>query len=534
MLLQKARIGKTAVLIIILILLGALAALPLFLRADNTGEANRFLYLPLILHEADGRLDPAAEATATFTASPTIHPTITASATPSSTATATPTNTSTEPYIQLLPDCGPGPDIFFYIQGYNWPEDESIMISWADTPIIFLPAIQHSGNFSFAWTAEGLTTGLYTVSAVSGTSGITASDFYTIPCGASITPTPTATNTATPTPINCDVQFENPVFAGDDAVDIVGDPGIDVSIINVTTGITIGMGTLNGPVTGHACEGFNTISLSPPLLFSDAGNVLLVMESNNPDNNDSTIINPMPTITPSPIPPSSTPVPADLVVGQPQLVSTPPIIVYQPLAFEVPITNTGDIDINTLFFVDLLFDPPPVHIEDSYTAVSGLSGGSTVTLTITSTIGLANFIGDHQVTALVDSLDHVIEADETNNLSAPFEITITEPAMTPNYTPTPTGTSTISGIAIVLWDIHVYPQERMRISAIEETTGEVVAVTYSDENGFYQFDNLIEDVAYTIQGCITIDNNAYFGVLPNKIPPDTLANIVAFPNASCP
>jgi hypothetical protein len=208
-------------------------------------------------------------------------------------------------------------------------------------------------------------------------------------------------------------------------------------------------------------------------------------------------------------------------------VSTPPIIVYEPVAFQVPITNTGDIAIDDLFFVDLLFDPTPVHHSDVYAAVSGLGGNNTVTLTITSTIGLANFLGDHQVTALVDSLDHVTEADETNNLSAPFEITISEPAGTPTNTPLPTGTATISGVARAFLDGAYLPQERMRISAIDEATGQVVAVTYSDENGFYQFDNLTEGVAYTVQGCITIDNNAYFGFRNSRTAPDAFADIFA-------
>ena len=77
-------------------------------------------------------------------------------------------------------------------------------------------------------------------------------------------------------------------------------------------------------------------------------------------------------------------------------------------------------------------------------------------------------------------------------------------------------------------------QERMHLSAIEEATGEVVAVTYSDENGFYQFDNLIVGTSYTVQGCIMIDNNAYFGVRTNRTPPDAFADIFAVQSTSCP
>jgi len=74
MLLQKAQIGKTAVLIIILTLLATLAAMPLFLQADSTGgttqEAN--LFLPVVYNEDDLTPNPGTDATPTptTTASP--------------------------------------------------------------------------------------------------------------------------------------------------------------------------------------------------------------------------------------------------------------------------------------------------------------------------------------------------------------------------------------------------------------------------------------------------------------------------------
>ena len=231
------------------------------------------------------------------------------------------------------------------------------------------------------------------------------------------------------------------------------------------------------------------------------------------------------TPTPSPIPPSPTPAPADLVVGQPQFVSTPPVIVYQPIAFEVPITNTGDIAIDTLFFVDLLFDPPSGHPTDVYTAVSGLGGNSSTTLTITSTIGLANFVGTHQITGWVDSLDHVVEADETNNLSESLEIVISSPAGTPTNTPVPSGTETISGITRASLGTTILPIERAAITLIDEGTGIAIASTYSNENGFYSLDNIPSGSTYTVQACITIDNVEYFGVRSGRTPPDPFADI---------
>jgi hypothetical protein len=233
----------------------------------------------------------------------------------------------------------------------------------------------------------------------------------------------------------------------------------------------------------------------------------------------------VPTATNTPVTPL--PAPADLIVGPPILISTPPIIVYEPVAFQVPVTNTGDIAIVDLFFVDLLFDPTPVHYSDVYAAVSGLGGNNSITLTITSTIGFANFVGTHQVTGWVDSLDHIVEANETNNFSEPLDVPIASFGGTPTSTPIPNGTATISGAARVFVGGSFINQERMLVSAIDETSGLTVAVTYSDENGFYQFDNLMNGTSYTVTGCITIDNNEYFGIRTNRVAPDAFSDIFA-------
>lgn len=496
MLLQKGQIGKTAVILILIILLATLATMPLFLQADTTGEATSEanLFLPVVYNEDNGTPTPIATATmcplATqeiFIIDPVTTPTselsqtlvvrlghgewvratgpggtvtvtspdpdgffrvtvpLAANATndilvegkvalvgtpgetcvyggyimsrtvtivqESDTATATPTPTSTpvEPYIVAIPDCAPGPNIEFNLQGANWPTDQTLTLFWQGNAMAVFQANQHPGFFSMTWTLAGLSNGIYTVSALSGTNGVTASDQIFIPCG--ITPT-------------------------------------------------------------------------------------------------------------------STPAPADLIVGQPQLISTPPIIVYEPVAFQVPVTNTGDIAINDLFFVDLLFDPTPVHHSDVYAAVSGLDGNSSITLTITSTIGFANFVGTHQVTGWVDSLDHIVEADETNNLSVSLGVPIANYGGTPTNTPVPNGTATISGVALVVLD-NTSPQERMLVSAIDESSGLTVATTYSDENGFYEFDNLNEGTSYTVTACMTIDNNEYFGIRTNREAPDAFADIYA-------
>ena len=407
---QKKQIGKTAVFFITFLFLIGLATMPLFLRADSTGEPTpeAELFLPIVYNKADGTPDPGADVT------PTIQPTNSASPTP------TPTNTPVDPYIVVVPDCGPGPNIEFNLQGANWPVDQTITLYWENNPQAVFQANTHTGSFNMIWTFNGLSDGIYTVRAISGINEATATDLVYIPCGIQPTNTPAPTNT--PTPV--------------------------------------------------------------------------------------------------------TPAPADLIVGQPILVSTPPIIVYEPVAFQVPITNTGDFAIENLFFVDLLFDPQATHFSDVYTAVSGLGSNSTITLTITSTIGFANFVGAHQVTGWVDSLDNIVEADETNNLSDPLEVPIANFGGTPTSTPTPNGAEIISGNARVFLGGSFINQERMLVSAVDEASGLTIAVTYSDENGFYQFDNLPTGT-YTVQGCITINNAEYFGFRSGRTPPDSFADIFA-------
>ncbi|MEZ4589954.1 MAG: CARDB domain-containing protein [Chloroflexota bacterium] len=522
------RFGKTAVLITILILSLLFAALPLLLQASATGEAESILFLPLIFNGDEITPDSGAEntptPTGTHTPTATHSPTTTTTATanPTAPATSTPTNTATPapecnlqfvkeavgnspsvlvtgdvgievtimnlstneligsgilngpvvgqdcpglsyitvtprldethvghillayqtdnpanadttvvlgtnpqptstpnaPYLAVVPNCASGPDVQFKIEGNNWPTDQSLTLFWEGSPQVVFQANQHTGFFVMTWTFSGLSDGIYTLSALSGTNGVTASTQFFVSCALAPTSVPSTT-------------------------------------------------------------------------------------------------------------PSPTPAPADLIVGAPIMISTPPVVSYAPVTFQVPITNTGDLSIETLFFVDLLFDPAQTFGSETYTAVSSLPGNQTITLTITSLTGFASDLGTHQVTAWVDSLDHVAENDETNNFSAPLSVVNVTPVNTPIPTAVPSGTEIISGFTRVTLGIDLLRQARMRVTAIDQTTGLLVAVTYSDEDGFYQFDNLTAGVNYTIQGCITIDNNEYFGMRINKTPPDTFTDIFA-------
>lgn len=364
----------------------------------------------------------------TATPSPTFTPVPTN--TPTNTPLPTPSQTPGGPYIVVVPDCGPGPDILFNVQGFNWPTNQSVTLSWEGTPQIVLQANQHTGSFTFTWTFDGLSDDTYTVSALSGTNGATASDTFTIPCAGQPTPT-------------------------------------------------------SGPIQ------------------------------------------------------TSTPSPADLVaISPPTLISTPPIVAYQPVQFSVLITNTGDLAVDNQFFVDIYLDPTeiltdriPLAESDGYSAVSGLAGGASQVITITSPFGFTNNPTNHQVYGMVDSVLQVDELSETNNVTDPLTVNNVTPAATPTPTPNLTGNDEISGVVRALIGTFL-PQFRATVLLIDEGTSQIVAVEVTDENGFYEFDT-VPAGTFTVQTCIVIDNTEYFGLRSGRTPPDPFADIFATQGA-CP
>lgn len=251
-----------------------------------------------------------------------------------------------------------------------------------------------------------------------------------------------------------------------------------------------------------------------------------------------------PTPSPTPIPTSThtpTPTPAawDLTIGQPALISTPPIVAYQPLQFSMLITNAGSDPINEMFFIDLFLDPAvvltttiPITESDGYMAISGLSGGESRVVTIIAPFGFGNTPSTHLAYGMADSLTQIAETNETNNISSPLIVQVT-PAVTPIPTSTPGGSSEISGGTFRL-DDEVILQPRTQVRLIDDASGTVIAVTESDENGFYIFDNVpVPGSAYTVAGCITIDNGDWYGTLSGIVPPNTMAHIIMVPGP-CP
>ena len=465
---------------------------------------------------------------------------------------------------------------------------------------------------------------------------------------------PTATSTNTPLP-RCDVQFDQNAIAGDNFVFVTGDIGTTVTIINLTTGNTLGSAVLQGPTAGHVCDGFATVFLNEQL---QEGHVLAADSSDGsvdttivlalpPTTTPTATFTPVPTFTPTSTPtitptftpsnpyivllpncgtgpdiqfnvlgynwdinegivlqwdginqliiqpnthngsfsytwtfsgvsdgqhevyaystgtgpefeddikfydvpcsnvptptpePSATPTlsPADLVMfSPPQLISTPPIVAYEPVQFSVIITNSGQTDVNSQFFVDVYLDPTNIYTDripltesGGYVAVSSLAGGASRVLTITAPLGFKNDPATHQVYGMVDSVQQIAESVETNNISQPGTVVDVTPAATPTPSPTPDGSNTIAGRVYIL-TTELLPQFRAVVQLIDPALpgNGVVGITQTDFNGVYVFNNVPPAQnagGYTVTACVYIDNTSYFGSRTGINVPNTNANL---------
>jgi hypothetical protein len=210
----------------------------------------------------------------------------------------------------------------------------------------------------------------------------------------------------------------------------------------------------------------------------------------------------------------------------------------------VAISNTGDIDVANQFFVDLYFDPAPPPIVGTdlgipitssvgYMAVSSLSGGATKVLTITSELGFKNDPTTHNIYGMVDSVEQIIEPVVVNNISVPAELTGVIQATPPTPTPVSSGSGEgISGLVIN----YVYgriPQYRAQVWLINESTLDIVGVTQTDINGFYEFPS-VSNGSYTVISCATVDNNSLVWILTGIVPPDPYADHFLLPGVCSP
>lgn len=349
---------------------------------------------------------------------------------------------------------------------------------------------------------------------------------------------PTATNTPTSTPIPTypfiDVVPRSCAMAPSTTVIVNGlnwDPNEVVSIF--INGRLVSQQTPNSPNGDFSISWRENVS---------DGNNYTVSAISNSASHSSTFTVPCTNVTPTPVvaTPTNTPIPADLKIGLPVLISTPPIEEYQPVSFQVAITNDGEVDVNSQFFVDIFIDPTvvysdhiPIGSNPAYSAVGSLLGGASRVITITSEIGFTGGATDREVYSMVDSLQGITEGDENNNISGPIQVTVI-PGTPPAPTPTPDGNSVIAGRVRFLIGNWVQ-QQRVQVFLINNDTGMTIASQETNSDGYYQFDTISDTSGgYRALACFNIDNSVYVGDIPVVHPPNSFATIfLTTQQASC-
>ena len=205
----------------------------------------------------------------------------------------------------------------------------------------------------------------------------------------------------------------------------------------------------------------------------------------------------------------------NLVVSHLALLTTPPIITYQPLQFQTVVRNIGDQPINSMFWVDLYADssPPFSGTEPlGWSAVSGLAVSGTITLTI-DTPGFA-VTGTHPVYAWADSWNQIAETRETDNITGPITVSVsaTGPTPTPSPTPGPT-TGVIAGIVYLVRGGTATPIARATVEVWQGST--LIASTLSGEGGLYQLTGIPAGSGYTVVGWVMVDGQYYTDQVAN-------------------
>ena len=258
------------------------------------------------------------------------------------------------------------------------------------------------------------------------------------------------------------------------------------------------------------------------------------------------------TATPTTMAPTATPKPADLiVVGAPSLLAPSEVVAYQPVTFTVVISNIGELDVESQFFVDLYFDPPNGSVQEegisvaysnAYQALSGLAAQESKSLTLLAPFGFTVESTDpHPVYAMVDSILQIEEQIETNNVSTHTHVLVT-PAPTPTASPTidAGNVDSIAGEVQILLSLWV-PQPRTRVFLVEVngSTETLLQRASSDlGNATYVFGNVpppAAGVTYKVVSCLNVDGQTYVGIRSNLTPPNRLADIYMLANAAgCP
>jgi len=175
----------------------------------------------------------------------------------------------------------------------------------------------------------------------------------------------------------------------------------------------------------------------------------------------------------------------DLTITDLTLLDEPPLSSYQPLNALITVRNDGEIDVTSLFWVQLYGDYmtgvelDQQNVVQQY-AFTGLVAGDNMSFTMVMREGFST-IGMHNLAAAVDVWSQIDESDEDNNIWASEIVSVSVPGPTPEPTPvvTPGPSGAVLGSALVetvgLQDIYV------RINTYPEQA------TYTDPSGGYVF-----------------------------------------------
>ncbi len=207
----------------------------------------------------------------------------------------------------------------------------------------------------------------------------------------------------------------------------------------------------------------------------------------------------------------------DLIIGQPILISTPPIVAYQPLEFQVVITNSSNAATSNSFFVDVVLHPTPISREGNYVVVSSLNSNSSEIITIYSSNGFQDSYSDnHFFSSNIDIGRQVTEADESNNYLYPWtEVVVATAEIVP--TPTSHGFYEIHGITRRQMDAGEWvSQPRVSLRLIDDSST-VVDEFLSDSRGYFTF-YVYSSKTYSISACHSIDGEEYTGTTTGITP----------------
>jgi len=504
------------------------------------GNANQGQGLPPSLPPV-----PTAGPTPSSTPSPTATPTFTPG--PTSTPTTDPTATSTPTCpTQFEGDVVAGDQFVGITGGLGATPPITVELLWVvngnTQPIAtgelrdFGPGRACPGHVDIVIPNNfTLTPGMFLVvnNLVDGTTDYT----FVLDAPPTETPQPTSTSlpTATPTPSQTPTPSATPIGPYIDAVPSCWSPG-NPSTTQLIGGNWPTSPAAQSPIVISLRDRFGNSSALTTIPQGHGGgfaNININVASFNPANSPYVFVAQAingsyaedqflvpcpiaPTNTPSPTP---SPNPADLIiVSYPTLVSTPPINGYEPVTFSYVITNTGNINVSSEFYVDTYFDPlnvttstVPISYSVGYISVSNLAGGASRTITMTINGGFPGISTAHTVVGMVDSVLNITEGDEGNNITNPLTVAVTPPLQTPTPSPTPSGDTTIAGIVRTFTGSDWVPQYRSTVYLVQVSgvpTPTVVAQTESSVTGSYFFTNAIQGVDYSVYACKTLSTSS--------------------------